>query len=167
MHFEISDFNKLIESEKLNTEPKSREKSIIDELSVLYMEAYRGMEEYGEPSLSHAKKYIKWLMRHSDFFKVLISENRFIGFIACSSDWFWNGRVGEIHEICIDPDFRKRGLGKFLVNLAVDFFSQKNLKRAGLWVGEKNEVAIKFYKSLGFEFSGDRFPNWLRMEKEI
>jgi len=35
----------------------------IETLAQLLMEAYRGMEKYGEESLNEAKRYLKWLRR--------------------------------------------------------------------------------------------------------
>jgi ribosomal protein S18 acetylase RimI-like enzyme len=139
-----------------------------DEITKVYMKAYEGMEEYGEPTEKHARKYIRWLINHSDFFKILYDKKTgIIGFIACSSEWWWNGRTGEIHEICITPEFQKIGLGKLLIMQAIEYFKIRGVNKVGLWVGASNEKAIRFYKSLGFHFTGESFPRWMRMEKEI
>jgi Acetyltransferase (GNAT) family. len=59
------------------------------------------------------------------------------------------------------------GLGKFLIMQAIEYFKIKDVNKVGLWVGANNEKAIRFYKSLGFDFTGESFPRWMRMEKEI
>ena len=60
---------------------------------------------------------------------------------------------GEIVELYTDPYFEGVGIGSKLMRYAKNHFDIKYL-----WVLEKNEGAIRFYKKSGFEPNGERRP---------
>lgn len=60
---------------------------------------------------------------------------------------------GEIVELYTDPYFEGVGIGSKLMKYANNHFDIKYL-----WVLEKNEGAIRFYKKSGFEPNGERRP---------
>ena len=140
----------------------------LDELVKIYMDAYEGMEEYGEETEKDAKRYMRWLSKHSTFFCGAFLEGELIGFVsACSNWWSWGSdeEVGEIHEICVKRDRWGVGIGSTLLWLALEHLRKKGMKKFGLWVGEKNEKAIRSYSKFGFYSLGKFFRIWVRMEK--
>jgi diamine N-acetyltransferase len=60
----------------------------------------------------------------------------------------------EIERIYIKNGFQRHGLGKCLLNKAVEIALELNKKKLWLGVWEKNENAIAFYKKLGFVQTG-------------
>lgn len=60
----------------------------------------------------------------------------------------------EIERIYIKDKFQKHGLGKFLMNKAVEIAMERNKKSIWLGVWERNENAIAFYKKMGFVQTG-------------
>lgn len=60
----------------------------------------------------------------------------------------------EIERIYIKNKFQKQGLGKYLLNKAIDIAVERNKKKIWLGVWEKNEKAIGFYKKIGFIQTG-------------
>lgn len=60
----------------------------------------------------------------------------------------------EIERIYIKNKFQKNGLGKVLLDKAIEIAMDHNKKTIWLGVWEKNENAIAFYKKLGFEQIG-------------
>ncbi|MBT2668777.1 GNAT family N-acetyltransferase [Bacillus sp. ISL-4] len=60
----------------------------------------------------------------------------------------------EIERIYIKNKFQKHGLGKYLLNKAIEIAMERNKKKIWLGVWEKNENAIAFYKKLGFVQTG-------------
>lgn len=63
----------------------------------------------------------------------------------------------EIERIYIKQDYQKHGLGKYLVNKAIEIAMEQNKKKIWLGVWEKNENAIAFYKRWGL-FKRDPTP---------
>jgi len=60
----------------------------------------------------------------------------------------------EIERIYIKNKFQKHGLGKYLLNKAMEIAIERNKKKIWLGVWEKNENAIAFYKKMGFVQTG-------------
>ncbi|MEC0204448.1 GNAT family N-acetyltransferase [Paenibacillus lautus] len=60
----------------------------------------------------------------------------------------------EIERIYVKGKFHKHGLGKFLLNKAVEIAMERNKKSIWLGVWERNENAIAFYKKMGFVQTG-------------
>jgi diamine N-acetyltransferase len=63
----------------------------------------------------------------------------------------------EIERIYIKSHFHYLGLGKSLLNKAMDIAMEFSKKKIWLGVWEKNENAIAFYKKLGFVQTGSHF----------
>lgn len=68
---------------------------------------------------------------------------------------------GHIISIAIDPQFRRRGIGRKLVSEVL-----KKAGKAYVEVRESNKEAIKFYKRLGFE-KVDRVSNYYGTEDAL
>ncbi|MBE7679926.1 GNAT family N-acetyltransferase [Paenibacillus sp. P13VS] len=60
----------------------------------------------------------------------------------------------EIERIYIRSQFQNHGLGKHLLNKAIDIAMDKNKSKVWLGVWEKNRNAIAFYKKMGFIQTG-------------
>ncbi|WP_026695345.1 GNAT family N-acetyltransferase [Peribacillus kribbensis] len=60
----------------------------------------------------------------------------------------------EIERIYIRSQFQKHGLGKYLLNQAIELAMEGGKKNVWLGVWEKNENAIAFYKKMGFVQTG-------------
>lgn len=62
----------------------------------------------------------------------------------------------EIERIYVKKKFQKHGLGKFLLNKAIESAMEHSKKKLWLGVWEKNENAIAFYTKMGFVQTGSR-----------
>ena len=60
----------------------------------------------------------------------------------------------EIERIYIKREFQKYGLGKYLLNKAMEIAIEHNKRKIWLGVWDKNDNAIAFYKKLGFVQTG-------------
>ncbi|MBO1511373.1 GNAT family N-acetyltransferase [Metabacillus bambusae] len=60
----------------------------------------------------------------------------------------------EIERIYIKNKYQKHGLGKYLLNKAMEIAMERNKKKIWLGVWENNENAIAFYKKMGFVQTG-------------
>lgn len=142
----------------------------IQELSKLYLEGYRGLEEYSYTNVDDVMAYINWLFRR-DIAGILVAKykGKIIGFIASDGNWFSKREgktVGAIHELVVLPDYRSKGVGNALIRKVLEYFKSRGLDTAELWVGDENYDAINFYTSLGFEIK-DRMSYWIRMVKKL
>ncbi|KHF33362.1 Protease synthase and sporulation negative regulatory protein PAI 1 [Paenibacillus sp. P1XP2] len=60
----------------------------------------------------------------------------------------------EIERIYVRKKFHKQGLGKYLMNKAIEIATEQNKEKIWLGVWEKNKNAIDFYSKMGFVHTG-------------
>jgi len=70
-----------------------------------------------------------------------------------------DGHVGKI-GLMVDKDFRRDGVGRFLLDFILKKASQMKIKMATLDLFSDNMIAISLYQKLGFKEYG-RLPNGL------
>jgi ribosomal protein S18 acetylase RimI-like enzyme len=58
---------------------------------------------------------------------------------------------GHITQICVHPDFRRRGLARLLLHLAASCFLRQGVREISLTVTEANTAAIDLYRAEGYE----------------
>jgi ribosomal protein S18 acetylase RimI-like enzyme len=58
---------------------------------------------------------------------------------------------GHITQICVHPDFRRRGLARVLLNLAASCFLRQGVSEISLTVTEANREAIELYRVEGYD----------------
>ena len=60
----------------------------------------------------------------------------------------------EVERIYIRPAFKRRGLGKYLIDKAIEIARAQGKKLIWLGVWEHNVNAIAFYEKMGFVHTG-------------
>lgn len=60
------------------------------------------------------------------------------------------GEVGHILAIAVDPKYRGRRIGKVLMGAVTNYFLSKGVVETWLEVRASNQLARRFYRSLGF-----------------
>lgn len=127
------------------------------------------MPMYAYNKRKSVKSYLDWLYKGDPegFFITEVGEE-IVGFIACHAGWedYREGKVCEIHEFAVKREFQGKGIGKTLLEKAIEYALLKNHKKITLWVGEGNGRAISMYKKAGFH-TLYKAGIWLRMKKEI
>jgi ribosomal protein S18 acetylase RimI-like enzyme len=58
----------------------------------------------------------------------------------------------------IDPRYRRRGLGRQLVDAAIAWAAAHGAEQLRLWVDDTNPAAAEFYRALGFAPTGENRP---------
>ena len=58
---------------------------------------------------------------------------------------------GHITQICVHPDFRRRGLARMLLNLAASCFLRQGVSEISLTVTEANTEATDLYRAEGYD----------------
>lgn len=139
----------------------------IKEFIEIYKSAYSGIGAYAYTRNRDIKRYLKWLYKRCGGAFVFLENNKIVGFVFPDYDWSeGEEKIGEIHEMCVAKEYQGKGFGKKLLQTTLESFKNKNLKKAGLWVGEKNEKAINLYKKFGFK-EAFRYGVWIRMTKPL
>jgi len=93
----------------------------------------------------------------SNFFFIYYNEEP-AGYLKININDAQSEKMGdeslEIERIYIRNKFQGKGLGKYLINKAIELAIEQNKKVIWLGVWKKNENAIGFYKKFGFVQTG-------------
>lgn len=134
---------------------------------------YRGrMPDSVLNNLSLNKRTEEWRerLKNGVYVWVITKEEKIIGFASLcpSRDSDADSKiVAEISTIYLLPEFWRKGLGRKLSNVIFDEAINKGFKQISLWVLESNDRAINFYKSLGFEATGDKTTDHIGCENLV
>lgn len=93
----------------------------------------------------------KFLYRNPDTCFVAEVDQKIVGVIIAGND----GRRGYIYHTAVNPDFRKRGIGKALVDSALSALKKCGINKVALVVFERNEDGNKFWENIGFSMRDD------------
>ena len=93
----------------------------------------------------------KYLKRNPNTSFVAVCEQKVVGVILCGHD----GRRGIIQHACVSPDHRREGIGRKLVDLALEALKQEGITKVLLVAFKKNEGGNAFWESQGFTLRED------------
>jgi ribosomal protein S18 acetylase RimI-like enzyme len=71
------------------------------------------------------------------------------------------GLEAEVAEVYVDPSFRSQGIGRKLLQQAVELFRQRNVTFAAVWTRENNPRAVRVYEEAGFRRTEQLVLTWL------
>ncbi len=101
----------------------------------------------GLNNLDDSKEGIdKFLRRNPNTCFVAEVDNEISGVIIAGND----GRRGFIYHTAVSTKFRKQGMGRKLVEKAVESLKEEGINKVALVVFERNEKGNKFWEKLGF-----------------
>ena len=116
------------------------------------------MKAYLEKAFN-AKQLEKELSNPSSQFYFAFYHNEIAGYLKINKSDAQTEKMGEesveVERIYLRKKFQKHGLGKYMINQAIELAGKENKKKVWLGVGEKNENAIAFYKKMGFDVTGE------------
>lgn len=93
----------------------------------------------------------KYLKRNPETCFVARAEGCVIGVILCGHD----GRRGNIHHTAAAAEFRKQGIGRKLVEAAIEGLRGEGITKVSFVVFRRNEQGNAFWKHLGFNERDD------------
>ena len=104
-------------------------------------------------SLPWSKKALELLCNGENVgFVALDGEKRVVAYggMVCVLD------EGQITNIAVHPDFRRRKIGEQIVSALLGYGEEKEISLYSLEVRESNQAAISLYQKLGFISVGNR-----------
>lgn len=111
------------------------------------------MKSYLEKAFNSKQLEKELSNTYSQFFFIYFN-NEVAGYLKVNTNEAQSEDMGdeslEIERIYIKNNFQKHGLGKYLLNKAIEIAMERNKKKIWLGVWEKNENAIAFYKKMEF-----------------
>ncbi|MBQ3155399.1 MAG: GNAT family N-acetyltransferase [Clostridia bacterium] len=88
----------------------------------------------------------KFLARNPNTCFIAAQDSQLIGGIMCGHD----GRRGYVYHTCVRADRQGEGIGRALVEAALDALKAEGIHKAALVVFDRNEKGNAFWEKLGF-----------------
>lgn len=87
-----------------------------------------------------------FLKRNPTTSVVSIEDGKVVGTILCGHD----GRRGCMYHVCVDPDYRRRGIGKEMVVFAMNRLREEKISKVSLIAFTQNDVGNAFWRQIGW-----------------
>ncbi|MEX0651284.1 MAG: GNAT family N-acetyltransferase [Actinomycetota bacterium] len=124
--------------------------------------AYRGqLADETLDALDVAEREVRWREAISDpatIVLVAVVDSSIAGFVSAgpTDDDDAPPIIGELYAIYLEERVAGSGVGRGLLERAVDGLRSAGFKRASLWVLDSNERARRFYERAGWAWDGKR-----------
>lgn len=115
-----------------------------------YEEVYRlwqKIEGLGIRSIDDSYEGVKIFLQRNPFTSVVaIEDGKIVGNILCGHD----GRRGCLYHVCVDSDYRLRGIGKKMVVAAMRALEAEKINKIALIAFTKNDGGNAFWNQIGW-----------------
>lgn len=123
------------------------QKMTIDDYDDVY-DLWANTPGMGLNNLDDSKQGIsKYLKRNPNTCFVARENGKLIGVILSGHD----GRRAFIYHMAVEISHRKKGVGKKLVEFALNALQEEGIQKVAFVVFKKNEIGNEFWEKLGFD----------------
>ena len=88
----------------------------------------------------------RFLKRNPDTSVVAVKDGKVVGAILCGHD----GRRGCLYHVCVDPEYRKQGIGTAMVVFAMNALKKEKISKVSLIAFTKNDIGNAFWRKIGW-----------------
>lgn len=88
----------------------------------------------------------RFLRRNPTTSVVAEIDGTIVGAILCGHD----GRRGCLYHVCVDPEYRRQGIGKAMVVFAMNALKEEQISKVSLIAFTKNDIGNAFWKTIGW-----------------
>jgi len=108
-------------------------------------------EGIGRRSADSPAALRRFLQRNPDLSVVAVEKRQVIGCAFVGHD----GRRGYLHHVAVDPDHRRAGLGRRIVDLALARLLAIGIEKVHCDVFRTNKPALRFWRAAGWQRRDD------------
>ena len=88
----------------------------------------------------------RFLERNPKTSVVAVEDGRIVGAILCGHD----GRRATFYHVCVEEDFRMRGIGKAMVVTCMKELKEQHINKVALIAFTENDIGNAFWKGIGW-----------------
>lgn len=108
---------------------------------------WKKISGFGIRSVDDSREGIeRFLLRNPSTSVVAVEDRHIVGAILCGHD----GRRGCLYHVCVDPEYRMRGIGKAMVVFAMEALKKEKINKVSLIAFTKNDIGNAFWKEIGW-----------------
>ena len=123
-------------------------------IKIMTMDDYDGVRKlwmqikgFGIRSIDDSREGIaRFLKRNPTTSVVAIEDGKIVGSILCGHD----GRRGCLYHVCVDEEYRMRGIGKSMVVKCMEELRKEQINKVSLIAFTKNDIGNAFWKEIGW-----------------
>ena len=98
-------------------------------------------------SLDDSKEGVaRFLDRNPSSSVVAVEDGEVVGSILCGHD----GRRGCLYHVCVDEEYRRRGIGKAMVVKAMEELKKEQINKVCLIAFTRNDIGNAFWNTIGW-----------------
>lgn len=118
----------------------------IDDYDEIYV-LWKKIHGFGIRSIDDSREGVeRFLKRNPATSVVAVEDGKVVGAILCGHD----GRRGCLYHVCVDEDYRMRGIGKAMVVFAMEALEKEKINKVSLIAFTKNDIGNAFWKEIGW-----------------
>ncbi|SHJ85295.1 GNAT family N-acetyltransferase [Hespellia stercorisuis] len=88
----------------------------------------------------------RFLRRNPTSSVVAVKDGKIVGSILCGHD----GRRGCLYHVCVDEAYRRHGLGKSMVVMAMEALKKEKINKVCLIAFAQNDIGNAFWNTIGW-----------------
>ena len=98
-------------------------------------------------SIDDSKEGVERFLNRNPGISVVAEEDgKVVGAIFCGHD----GRRGCMYHVCVEPDYRLKGIGKSMVVFAMEALKKEKINKVSLIAFTQNDIGNAFWKEIGW-----------------
>ena len=102
---------------------------------------------FGIRSIDDSREGIERFIKRNPTTSVVAEEDgKIIGAILCGHD----GRRGCFYHVCVEEEYRMRGIGKSMVVFAMEALKEEKINKVSLIAFTQNDIGNTFWKEIGW-----------------
>ena len=99
-------------------------------------------------SIDYSREGIeRFLKRNPSTSVVAEIDGKVVGSILCGHD----GRRGCLYHVCVDKEFRRRGIGRQMVIWTMEILKKEKINNVSLIAFTENEIGNTFWNTIGWK----------------
>lgn len=108
---------------------------------------WKKIHGFGLRSIDDSKEGIERFIKRNPQTSIVAEEDgRVVGSILCGHD----GRRGCFYHVCVDENYRMRGIGTSMVVTAMEALKKEKISKVTLIAFAQNDVGNKFWNKIGW-----------------
>lgn len=102
---------------------------------------------FGIRSVDDSREGIERFLKRNPATSVVAEvDGKIVGAILCGHD----GRRGCLYHVCVDEQYRMRGIGKAMVVFAMEALKKEQINKVSLIAFTNNDIGNAFWKEIGW-----------------
>ena len=119
---------------------------VIEDYEQIY-ELWTKIKGFAMRSIDDSKEGVeRFLQRNPKSSVVALAAGKVVGAILCGHD----GRRGCLYHVCVDPQYRKQGIGTQMVVFAMEALRAEKISKVSLIAFTENDIGNAFWRKIGW-----------------